>query len=125
MVKSKQVLLALMVPLALTLSGCIVVTESHKSHGDEMSEWEQTEQHNRQYISNLPAETTIEKVRSQLGNPDFTDSLRNDGAHYQVLYYRTHWRKGDGVTTKDECTPLVFRDGMLIGSGELALQQVN
>jgi hypothetical protein len=39
-----------------------------------------------------------------------------------VLFYRTHRRDGDGVTTKDECTPLVFKNGLLIGWGDAAYQ---
>jgi len=27
---------------------------------------------------------------------------------------------GDGITTKDECTPLVFRNGNLVGWGDSA-----
>jgi hypothetical protein len=47
-----------------------------------------------------------------------------DGATYQVLYYRTHRTHSDGETTKDETTPLVFKDSALIGWGMDALARV-
>ena len=43
---------------------------------------------------------------------------------YEVLFFRTHRTHSDGETTKDECTPLVFRDGVLIGFGDKAYRQL-
>src|SRR5690606_30297379 len=95
-------------------------------HSDEggSSSWEQAERDNRAAIANLQAGVSIAEVRNRMGTPDFTDTLTRDEHYYQVLYYRTHRQHGDGVTTRDECTPLVFRDDKLVGSGELAMQQV-
>ena len=45
-----------------------------------------------------------------------------DGETVQVLFYRTHHQKSDGKTTKDECTPLVFKQNRLTGWGDKAYQ---
>ncbi|WP_279513250.1 DUF3192 domain-containing protein [Idiomarina aquatica] len=37
---------------------------------------------------------------------------------------RTHRTHADGMTTRDECTPIVFIDDKLTGTGELALDKV-
>jgi hypothetical protein len=34
------------------------------------------------------------------------------------LFYRTQRKHSDGETTRDETTPLVFRDNRLIGWGD-------
>jgi hypothetical protein len=41
----------------------------------------------------------------------------------QVLYYRTRRVDDDGITTKNECTPLVFINNELVGWGELSLSK--
>jgi hypothetical protein len=40
-----------------------------------------------------------------------------DGAELEVLYYYTDLKQRDDRITDDELTPLVFRDGKLVGKG--------
>ena len=120
----KLAVICLTAPLVLTLPGCLIVTEKHASDTNQHSESER-EQRNRAMIASLTMSTSLPLVREQLGVPDFSESVRIDGDDYQVLYYRTQRVKGDGLTTKDECTPLVFEDQQLIGSGQLALDRLH
>ena len=50
----------------------------------------------------------------------FNELFEKQDGTYRVLYYRTQKTMGDGITTKDECTPLVFRNGNLVGWGDSA-----
>ena len=61
-------------------------------------------------------------VRGEFGKPDFNESFMRKGKEFVVLYYRTRHVESDGITTKDETTPLVFVDGALVGWGESALE---
>lgn len=44
------------------------------------------------------------------------EEYMQDGAHMQVLYFRSA-NQPDGITTDDEFTPYVFRDGKLVAIG--------
>lgn len=119
---------AILLPAMLTLGGCVIVTEGDghwRDGGSQQADWQERERENRAAIAAFAAEVSIEHVRETLGTADFSDSLSKDGKHYQVLYYRTHRVDGDGKTTRDECTPLVFVDGALVGTGNLALSSLN
>jgi outer membrane protein assembly factor BamE (lipoprotein component of BamABCDE complex) len=109
------VALALAVP---ALSGCVVAVGDVKA--DRESDWQELERDNRNMIARLETGMSIETVRSRLGTPEFSESLEVDGGQYSVLFYRTQRREADGMTTRDETTPLIFRDGMLVGWGEAA-----
>ena len=41
----------------------------------------------------------------------------DDGEEVQVLFYRTNHKHSDSGTTRDETTPLVFRNDQLAGWG--------
>jgi len=104
----------------LTLSGCVI----HVSDGnrDYTPDWKQRQESNQQYIADLKLGTDYQIVTSSLGKADFVDSFELGGKAYRVLLYRTHSRHGDGETTRDESTPLVFTEGKLVGIGETALE---
>lgn len=130
MTNSKQKLMAvLVVPVVLAMSGCVIVTEGDhdwdSKNGYSQRGWQEMERENRATIAGLDTDATIESVRAKLGVADFTDSLKKEDTLYQVLYYRTHRVESDGETTRDECTPLVFANGKLIGTGQLALSSLN
>jgi hypothetical protein len=115
--------MALAALLAVGLSGCVINVQDT----DEDSEYQKTrkvQQSNAAYINNLKLGATLPSVRASLGQPDFVETLRKDPAVYEVLFFRTHRIHSDGETTKDECTPLVFRDGVLIGFGDKAYRQL-
>ncbi|MGM0526703.1 MAG: DUF3192 domain-containing protein [Pseudomonadota bacterium] len=119
----KLPLLAAVVVSSLALQGCVVVTESGWEKGESQYDGHKQERENRDQIAALPMELSVSEVKQRLGTPDFSDRWQQE-QDYQVLYYRTHRTKADGMTTRDECTPLVFVDGELTGSGELALDRV-
>lgn len=106
-----------------TLSGCMVVVDGdkHQRSGGK-NDWESRQTDNRDAIAGLDLGTSVERVLNNMGTPDFDEQLMLNDTKYRVLYYRTQWVKGDGRTTRDECTPLVFADGELQGWGESKLR---
>lgn len=119
----KSLAVASVVVATLGLQGCVIAV-----NGDgekySTSSYEKLEENNRQVIASLTDGTALTAVQKELGTPNFSDLVSVDGVRYRVLYYRTHRNEADGNTTRDECTPLVFADGVLIGTGELALQRI-
>ncbi|WP_440873800.1 DUF3192 domain-containing protein [Thalassotalea sp. PLHSN55] len=86
--------------------------------------WEDRETYNRQFIGKLKVDQfTFEQAIEQLGSPDITEAKKRNDTYYQVMFYRTQHMKSDGITTQDECTPLVFENGELTGIGSSAYQQ--
>lgn len=112
--------------VATSLSGCIIVGGDHDEFEREFStsDWEDLERDNRSRIAKLQLGERYEAVMGQMGQASFTEAFQVDGATYQVLYYRTHRTHSDGETSKDETTPLVFKDGALIGWGMDALARI-
>lgn len=82
---------------------------------------EQIERRARTTIAALQPGAVPDDVLGPLGAPDFTDLFTVDGQTWQVLRYRTHRAHADGETTRDETTPVIFRDGRLIGVGDDAI----
>ncbi|CUS48842.1 MAG: protein of unknown functin DUF3192 [Idiomarinaceae bacterium HL-53] len=107
---------------ALILSACVVVVDG--GHSDDDYNWQSEERENRREIARLDLGISPETVLSKMGTPEFDESLVANERTYRVLYYRTQRKTGDGVTTKDECTPLVFADGQLLGWGESKLDSI-
>ncbi|WP_100655898.1 DUF3192 domain-containing protein [Alteromonas flava] len=120
MLKKSLLLCALCAPLFL--SGC-VVSVGGDGDGYYQGDWEKREANNRRHISRLDTSMTLEAVSSRMGMADFDEFYQRDGSDYRVLYYRTQRSHGDGITSKDECTPLVFKNGQLVGWGETALRE--
>lgn len=110
------------IPATIVMSGCVVQVGGGDS--DYQSNWEEREEDNRRVISRLELDQSIDQITSMLGSPDFTESHKVDDSQYRVLFYRTQRRKGDGITTKDECTPLVFSGDRLIGWGDAAYRKI-
>ncbi|WP_404402526.1 DUF3192 domain-containing protein [Idiomarina seosinensis] len=108
----------------LSLSGCMVISETGLQHDQAQYDGKQREQQNRNKIAALPMALSAEEVRQRLGTPDFNDRWQGENRNIQVLYYRTHRLHSDGNTTRDECTPLVFINNELVGTGQLALDRV-
>lgn len=121
--KKKLLALVLVAPLTLGLTGCVISVDGDGWDGHNV-DWEDREYKNRKLIANLELSTDTEQVRTRLGVPDFNDTFMGGDDRYTVLYYRTQRMHGDGKTTKDECTPLVFKNGSLIGWGEGALNRI-
>jgi len=113
-------------PIALTLSGCVVKVGGEGTDFDSgfSSDFEEREYSNRKKISRLQTQMTVESVQADFGIADFNETYKKDGEDIQVLYYRTHRVRKDGLTTKDECTPLIFKNGALVSWGEKAYSQL-
>ncbi|MGI5309229.1 DUF3192 domain-containing protein [Rheinheimera sp. WS51] len=109
--------------LVLALSGCVVAVGG-KNDNDTVgdSSWEKTQRHNQQQVNQLTLDLSAEHIRSLMGAPDFSETFTKEGETIQVLFYRTHHMKSDGKTTKDECTPLIFKQDKLVGWGDKAYQ---
>jgi len=119
----KQLLnLALAGLIAVSLSGCIIVDGEFKDWGDE--DWKSEQRENRSLISRLELDETRQRVIGKLGAPNFSEAFTKGDDQYRVLYYRTQHRHSDGDTTKDETTPLVFKNNLLIGWGHDMLAEV-
>ncbi|WP_163933444.1 DUF3192 domain-containing protein [Paraferrimonas sp. SM1919] len=95
-------------------------------------DWEDRQSLNQQHIAHLELGQAKKNILENMGTPDFIQSFVAEQNSIEVLFYRTHHVTSDGETTKDECTPLLFKNGQLeaIGNQALehftqALQQVN
>ncbi len=106
--------------LCLPLTACVVHVGGDDEDGSHYSH-QQREDRNRDIIAGLNPGMAMSQIQASLGTPDF-DNLLADG--HRVLYYRTQRRHGDGMTTEDECTPLIFKDGILLGWGDMALSRI-
>ncbi|ESP94404.1 MULTISPECIES: DUF3192 domain-containing protein [Pseudoalteromonas] len=78
--------------------------------------WKDREAFNKRFISKLKPDTRmdLDSVLDNLGSPDLTYVKSNDDTVFQIVYYRTQLMKPDGITTQDECTGLLFKNGQLI-----------
>lgn len=86
-------------------------------------QWDEREGFNRQYIAKLNLDSvSIDQIILDLGSPDLTEAQKVKDQNYQVMFYRTQHHHSDGITTQDECTALLFKDGFLVGIGENAYQ---
>ncbi|HBO12182.1 MAG TPA: hypothetical protein DD491_05290, partial [Halieaceae bacterium] len=54
----------------------------------------------------------------RLGTPADSEAFTRDGEEFRVLFYRTRHRHSDGETSRDETTPVVFRNDELVGWGQ-------
>lgn len=93
-----------------------VVVLVYEPTPDEM-DWEDRQVYNSQKMTDLSLGQDITEVKSLLGKADFSEAKEVQGAQLQVLFYRTHHQKSDGITTKEECTPLIFKNNKLMAWG--------
>lgn len=85
--------------------------------------WQDREAFNAKFIQRLDVSKPIQQeyLISRLGSPDITEAYRDGEQVYQLLYYRTHRKAADGITTADECTALLFIDRSLHSIGTSAV----
>ena len=103
------------------LTGCVIAVsdgEADTHWAGSSSSWHKQHKNNREVISNLALDTSYQTVLNKLNTPNFTELLKQGDDVYQVLFYATHSIHSDGKMTKDECTPLVFKNDKLIGVGD-------
>jgi hypothetical protein len=66
----------------------------------------------------LRSTADIETEVFRINNPYRVESAKDTlGQTYEILFYYTDLKKTDGIITDDELTPLVIKDGQLIGWG--------
>jgi hypothetical protein len=122
----KALLLTSLIAGTVLLSGCVISIDDDYEDGYHVStgaQWEKREANNRKYISELSPGVSKTTITDKFGAADFNELVSNNGDAVQVLYYRTQRVDDDGVTTKDECTPLVFVNNELVGWGEVSLSK--
>ncbi|MCA1799537.1 MAG: DUF3192 domain-containing protein [Xanthomonadaceae bacterium] len=102
--------------MSAAVSGCVIVIDGAKE-GSSVG-WQTRQTLNRSVIPSLALGTSFDEVTRELGEPEFTEAFSTDEGEYRALFYRTHRWKGDGITTREETTPVVFRDGALAGVGD-------
>lgn len=86
--------------------------------------WEDREAYNRQFIAKLQLDSfTFDQAIEKLGSPDITEAKKVNDENFQVMFYRTQHMKSDGITTQDECTALLFKNGVLSAIGKAAYEQ--
>ncbi|WP_404343950.1 DUF3192 domain-containing protein [Pseudoalteromonas mariniglutinosa] len=78
--------------------------------------WQDREAFNKRYIAKLSIEqpADLNGVLDYLGSPDLTYAKRVNNDVWQIIFYRTQHVKSDGITTMDECTGLLFKNGQLV-----------
>ncbi len=100
---------------AVSLTGCIIVNDENGWNRDS---WEHDQENNREAIAMLDIGMQREEVLDRLSAPEFSESYSHNGEQIRVLFFRTQHRHSDGETSRDETTPLVFRNDTLIGWGQ-------
>jgi len=115
--------LALAVLLAASSTGCVVAIGSEDIERSG-SRWAEIERDNRRAIDALTLGMGVREAQSVMPHPaDFSEAFVVDGVAYRALFFRTQRVEGDGVTRRDETTPLVFADGALVGWGAAAWRE--
>ena len=100
--------------LTLAAAGCVYIDGEHVDDND----WREEQRDNRALISQLDVGMERDAVVQRLGVPADSEAFDLNGDQIRVLFYRTRHKHSDGDTTRDETTPLVFRDDVLVGWGQ-------
>jgi hypothetical protein len=100
--------------LTLGSTGCVYINGERIKSDD----WRDTQEVNRKEISALSLGMQRSAVIERLGTPNDSEAFQHDGEEVRVLFYRTQRKHSDGETTRDETTPLVFKNDQLIGWGK-------
>lgn len=102
------------------LGGCVIAVNTDDREGKDS--WHSVQRDNIRQIEQLALGQPEEVVRARFGKPDFQESFLREGQEFVALYYRTRHVDSDGVTSRDETTPLVFVNEKLVGWGDSALE---
>jgi len=117
---NRVISVAATVLLTLGSTGCVFIDGERV----DLDDWREEQRDNREAISRLEIGSSRETVVERLGTPDDSEAFQQNGEEVRVLFYRTRHRNADGDTTRDETTPLVFRDDRLVGWGESVYESV-
>jgi hypothetical protein len=99
-----------------------VIMMSYDPTPDEM-DWEDRQAYNRAKMTEITIGQSIDEVKNMFGKADFSEAKISNEQNLQILFYRTQHKESDGETTKEECTPLLFKQGLLVAWGEDTYQQ--
>ncbi len=107
--------------------GCIVVASKDGLHPikeiqQQESAQAELQRKNREKIAVLELATGYQDVINVIGVPNFSEQFVQDGESYQTLYYFTHGNPHH--QSKENCTPLIFKDKKLISWGNTALSEL-
>jgi hypothetical protein len=123
--KKTLILSAVILPL---MTGCVVAV-SDGEHGwssnSQGQNWQETHLQNRKAIARLTLGENYNEILEKLSTPQFVELVKKANDEYKVVYFPTHSIHSDGKTTKDECTPLIFKNEQLLGFGATAIEQIN
>ncbi|MCF2855998.1 DUF3192 domain-containing protein [Pseudoalteromonas sp. SMS1] len=118
----KKVLQYIFLGLAVYAGIVFLVINFYKDDPRAMV-WKDREAFNKRFISKLKpnAKMELDTVLDNLGSPDLTYVKSDKEDIYQIVFYRTQLMKPDGITTQDECTGMLFKNGQLIlwGAGAI------
>ncbi|GAB5413521.1 MAG: DUF3192 domain-containing protein [Congregibacter sp.] len=105
--------LAAVSTLLFLVSGCVFIDGEYVSHDD----WKEIQRDNREAISQLEIGMSRDAAMDKLGTPSDSEAFVHEGEEVRVLFYRTQRKHSDGETSRDETTPVVFKNDQLIGWG--------
>ena len=80
--------------------------------------WKDREEFNKVQIGKLDLGISRQAIIDLMGSPDISEAKKSGDQKIQVMFYRTQHMESDGITTADECTPLLFEDDVLIAWGD-------
>lgn len=111
-----KMLKIVIIGFAVYFAATAIVLQLYQADPENMS-WQERETFNLKQIGRLNLGTPRDDVIRLLGSPDISEAKVTDSGEILILFYRTHHVKSDGITTRDECTPLLFKDNKLIAWG--------
>ncbi|RZQ56664.1 DUF3192 domain-containing protein [Pseudidiomarina tainanensis] len=111
-----KMLKVVLIGFAIYAAAAALVLHFYQADPENMS-WQERETFNLKQIGRLNLGTPRDDVIRLLGSPDISEAKATDSGEVLILFYRTHHVKSDGITTRDECTPLLFKDNALIAWG--------
>ena len=115
--KKSLLVLLVVLPLATTLSGCVISVKDGGVDHSFMSDSEDRAYENRKKIAKVQLGSSFADMQEKLGVADFSQTYTHNEKTIRVLFYRTQRKHKDGLTTKDECTYLEFVNGELVQTG--------
>ena len=116
-IKIPKMVKIVVIGFALYFAAAALILQMYQADPENMS-WQERETFNLKQIGRLDLGISKGDVIRLLGSPDISEGKAvSYDAEVLVLFYRTHHVKSDGVTTRDECTPLLFKNDKLIAWG--------
>ena len=126
---SKKILSGIAIGLGVYAAFGAGVLLYYPDKPDKM-DWKDRQEYNKVQIDKIErTETDKSLTHAQiidiLGGPDISEAKMSGADKIQVMYYRTQHKRADGITSQDECTPLLFKNNELVALGEKAEYQFN